>query len=546
MPPLTDTQEKVLALLPIFPSLLSMACSLTIIYVVYQHYRDKRQTTVYHRLLVGMSLCDVVTSFWVPWFAFLVPADTSTRVWAIGNDGTCTFMAFIFNFAFSGLLYNGTLSCYFLLTARFGWRDTDIAKRCELWMHGVVVLFPLICGLVFVGLGVYGEQPIGLGCWVDDYPHGCGTDEGQAACITPLLGWISAGLPVLVSFASLLINNLLIYCYVRKTVAKAKRHAVLALTGAQESHSSGNFSSILHNASSILHSIHRPTRNHDSQTRRIQSVAGQAALYVLVFFLNYIWTMILRIVGAGEKYWTDEHESDLLYLLVLQAIFMPLQGFFNLCVFSRPKYMRICKNYPSHSRFWVFRRAMFGDAVKLPKPRTTTLRPMRGAPENSTATISSTTARPVPQHEKELGKKNDTSNDAKVSFSERVNPMEVSSPEATAGNPHSIPDLRASRRGSMWLFDLLDSKKSNDDKIKNQDFSLPLNENNDRPLRQIEFDSFLFEFDDFSDFERVADENEGKDEDKNSPSGTEQLGEAIPEEVQEKENDGESPEGGQD
>jgi hypothetical protein len=168
MAPLTDTQEKVLALLPIIPSILSFAGSSAIIYVVYQHYRRRGKTTVYHRLLVGMSLCDLVASFWYPWFAFLTPATDSSwpSVWAIGNSGTCTFMGFIFNLNFTGLLYNTMLSYYFLLAARFGRSDEEISRRSEFWLHSGALIYPITCAFVLVGIGAYDEQPLGRGCWL--------------------------------------------------------------------------------------------------------------------------------------------------------------------------------------------------------------------------------------------------------------------------------------------------------------------------------------------------------------------------------------------
>jgi hypothetical protein len=172
MAPLTDTQEKVLALLPIIPSMLSFAGSSAIIYVVYQHRQRKGKSTVYHRLLVGMSLCDLVASFWYPWFSFLTPSSTEASypfVWAIGNDATCTFMGFIFSVNFTGVLYNAMLSYYFLLAARFGRSDDEIARRSELWLHLGALVYPITCAIVLAAIGAYDEQPLGRGCWLGTY-----------------------------------------------------------------------------------------------------------------------------------------------------------------------------------------------------------------------------------------------------------------------------------------------------------------------------------------------------------------------------------------
>lgn len=388
MPPLSDTQEKVLALLPIGPSIASLSSSLTILLVVYQHYHAKRQTTVYHRLLVAMSLCDMFVSFWIPWSHFLVPAETSTRLWAIGNTDTCAFIGFVNTFCIvTGLLYNAMLSFYFLLTARFGWRDSEIARCLEKPAHFVVVVYPLTCGLTLASLGVYAEQPIGGGCWVGDYPHGCGEEDGNEPCITILLGWITAGGPVMMGFASVVVNNLVIYCFVRSTVKRSQRYSMASSTN--RSSSTRNLSSSEHgslsdrgsssrrtghlltslkrSSSRLLQSSTTRRNNHntqDSQTRRLQSVGVQAALYCCFFFLTYAWVAWVRIMAGQPRYWTDEHESELFVPLVLQAFFLPLQGCLNLIAFSRPKYLTTRQAFPHQSRLWCFRRAMFGDLVK--------------------------------------------------------------------------------------------------------------------------------------------------------------------------------------
>jgi hypothetical protein len=99
----------------------------------------------------------------------------------------------------------------------------------------------------------------------------------------------------------------------------------------------------------------------DSQTRRVQAVATQAFLYVGSFVLTYAWQLILRIVEGsfGNASW----ESSLFPILVLNGIFMPLQGVFNLLVCARPNYLRARRDYPNESNFWCFRRALYGDAI---------------------------------------------------------------------------------------------------------------------------------------------------------------------------------------
>jgi hypothetical protein len=329
---LTDTQEKILSLLPILPSLLSVFGSLTIVHMV---LTSKRRSTPYKRLLLGMSVCDVVFSLSVPLWAFLLPNDTSHRVWAVGSDASCTVMGFFSQFSFSGILYNGMLSHYYLLTVRFAFRDVRIGRCAEPSMHILSIGFPAITAIIGAILGVYSDGEIGLQCWVDDYPRGCGVLEGESGvpCTSVLIAWIFGGWLMVFIILSMMINNVLIYRFVRQTIYRGRqRSSFVAGQGM------------------------------DSQTRRVQAVATQGFLYVGSFVLTYTWQFILRIVEGsfGDASW----ESALFPIMVLNAIFMPSQGFFNLLIYVRPNYMRARKEFPEETKLWCFHRALHGNVIE--------------------------------------------------------------------------------------------------------------------------------------------------------------------------------------
>jgi hypothetical protein len=306
--------------------------------IIHMVLTSKRKSTPYKRLLMGMSICDVISSLSIPLWAFLLPKDSSSqssRVWAVGNDTSCTAMGFFSQFSFSGILYNGMLSYYYLLTVRFAYQDRQMARCGEPFMHVLSIGFPTVTALIGAILGVYSDGEIGLQCWVDNYPKGCGDYVG-VPCLSPLIGWIFGGWIMFFMIFSIVINNVTIYRFVRQTIYHGRR---------QSSFAAG--------------------QGLDSQTRRVQAVATQAFLYVGSFVLTYAWQMILRIIEGsfGDGSW----ESSLFPLLVLNAIFMPLQGVFNILVYARPNYLRARKDYPNESRVWCFRRALHGDAIQPTK-----------------------------------------------------------------------------------------------------------------------------------------------------------------------------------
>jgi hypothetical protein len=51
-------------------------------------------------------------------------------------------------------------------------------------------------------------------------------------------------------------------------------------------------------------------------------------------------------------------------ILILQAIFLPAQGFFNAIVYFRPKYMQAKRKYKSETFIWYVRRSIIGEKLK--------------------------------------------------------------------------------------------------------------------------------------------------------------------------------------
>ena len=156
---LSDAQEKVLAILPFFSSLLSFLGSAQIVWMVF----SAKRITPYRRILFGLSCCDMFASFAYPWQSFLLPNATSQRVWAIGNDRTCSALGFAQQLFLASILYNAMLSLYFLLTVRQGMKDPVLARRYEPWMHVMAIGFPLVTATTGAVIGWYHEVEIGAG-----------------------------------------------------------------------------------------------------------------------------------------------------------------------------------------------------------------------------------------------------------------------------------------------------------------------------------------------------------------------------------------------
>lgn len=396
---LSELQDKALSILPCITSLLSCFGSAQIIFMVV----TARKTTPYRRILLGLSCSDFLCSLIYPWQAFLVPAATSPRVWAIGNDPTCSFLGFAQQIIFASILYNSMLSLYFLLTVRCGISNPQVGKKYEPWMHLLSIGYPLIAACIGLGFGVFNELEIGHGCWVNDYPKGCGvcgedtttatgdTNDCSATstCTDNIFAIVFGGVPAMLAFGMILVNNILVYLYVKNTIQKVRKRfksstlhqiASAAATTAAPSAAltAGNSSSNNTNSTgtrpalsvarrSIKRAIGRRLSSKsraaaDPQLQRIRAVFNQACWYVVAFMLTYLASFVLRILESIG--YDAQDEAKLFPLLVLEAILLPSQGWFNLFVYIRPSFWRTRRDYPNESYWWVFRRALYGERIK--------------------------------------------------------------------------------------------------------------------------------------------------------------------------------------
>lgn len=141
------------------------------------------------------------------------------------------------------------------------------------------------------------------------YDRGCDKTGG---CLNSIIAWFFVGGPLLFTIASLVVNNIIIFVYVKKS---------LQVTGRGKA--------------------------------QIRRVATQGFLYVGACFISYIPAFVLRLMGSrGHRLST---EADVYGILVLQSALLPLQGFLNMLIYIRPMYFRL--RHAGTSRWMAIRGA---------------------------------------------------------------------------------------------------------------------------------------------------------------------------------------------
>jgi hypothetical protein len=160
---LTLAQDKALSLTPVFSGLLSSWGSVTIIYMIV----TSSQGGCYKRIMLGLSVADLVSSVTIVLQPFLLPSDGQPeRVWAVGNDATCTAMGFFHQLSQASVWYTGFLSVFFLLSIRFDWSDKTMAKCTEPLFHILSIGYPLVTAVIGLVLGAYAQLDVGHACWL--------------------------------------------------------------------------------------------------------------------------------------------------------------------------------------------------------------------------------------------------------------------------------------------------------------------------------------------------------------------------------------------
>ena len=313
---LNERQLTTLVWIPRVSGLLSIIGSLCLI-----HLLKSRLDSSYKRLLLGLSLADILSSAWYAVGAFPVPADSGLPE-AYGNRATCSAQGFFFLFALdSSLFYNCAIMVYFYFTICAGMPPEKFTKRIEPFAHAFALLVPLTFAVVGLCQELYNWSG-GLRCGISAYPLGCDQIEemqctrGENAAI---FRWVFINVPSYLAVMIFYMCVLRVYWSFRGTSRNSQRFSMTSATANTE-----------------------------------RQVAMQCILYGLVFVNTSIWFVILSIIQAIIQATNNLSVKHKLFpLLVLMNLFYPMQGFFNLLLYVRPRYLQMRSANPTQSRVWA-------------------------------------------------------------------------------------------------------------------------------------------------------------------------------------------------
>lgn len=165
-------KSKIIAIAPKFPAVLSILGSSIIIRKVVSS--PEKRKDVYHRIMFGLSCCDIIASLNYFTGTWLIPkgqvGGLGPVFMASGSKATCSLSGFFTNFAVASPLYNGTLAWYYLLSIHQNWSDRKM-RKIEKWFHIIPIAFAIVSSSIALGFDMYGN--VDWLCWIlPDVPEG--------------------------------------------------------------------------------------------------------------------------------------------------------------------------------------------------------------------------------------------------------------------------------------------------------------------------------------------------------------------------------------
>lgn len=324
----------------------------------------RQHINVQKRLLIGISLCDMIQSACHICSTWAIPKNTmySFIKYNYGTQKTCTIQGF--SVIYGGLsvpIYNASLCIFYLICVKFHHiSDRKIATRIEPFMHLIAIVLPLlICSFCMLD-DVY--NPGWTSCHLVTYPRSCNFEQYNIECIrgekaTKYQLWCTA--IVVTCFLIMSISLSILYSEVKKQERRIRRWSFQTMRKEQnndnihqqqQQQQKSHLSLLSHiSAKPKSSTATRKTTTTTIAKRRRRKTSTkrvfQKALYYVIPFL-LVWTPTFLSIRLSRVKNANPTWSFIVVLLV--GIFAPLQGFFNAFVFFD---MRIFRCFGSFKKF---------------------------------------------------------------------------------------------------------------------------------------------------------------------------------------------------
>jgi hypothetical protein len=327
----TDAQLKSLAIVPKFAAALGIAGDLVIITEILVFDRHNKLKRTINRLLLAMSLCDLLSSSGFFLSTWPIPKEETGLFYNVGNETFCVVQGFMIQWGVSVPLLNMCLAIYYLLVIQYSWTEKQIRKKVEPIFYGLSLSIAIGTCSASVALDLFNNAS--LWCWIATLPSGCNEsfqNNGETDCLrgdnAGLYRWFFYY--VLVWIALLFVGVIMfkVYLSFRNLETANARYATTMSNHGRKKKAS-----------------------------RSRQVGIQGILYVGALYITFFFPSINRVAQfCGVTSFP---------LCLLQSISLPTQGFWNLLVYIRPRFIKYRSDHPG-TTIWGTLTAISYDQYK--------------------------------------------------------------------------------------------------------------------------------------------------------------------------------------
>ena len=365
---------------------ISFIASTTLVWYILRSH-DGLSTT-FHRLLFGLCIADIFSSFALMLASLMVPQELDYMIWnARGNTASCSAQGFLIALgSLCGLLYNCSICVYYLAIVKYQKKDDYISKKIEPWLHGVSIFFPLVACVTVLATQNYNAGVIHI-CYPKTYnpphcavpgfeqygypddvtPEGYSIPCGRGDEFVKNLMMYMISMPIIFGTPIVIfVTMTLIYRTVSKIEKKMQKYGVGALrlkkntlavqsgegsNGAQGINSNSGTneeeetSKIKSLCNKFFASCKKDSQQPASRSNKAQSQSKVIFYRALAYAMAWFVAWILYVVTFAWDVW-------ILPLYIVQSFLTPLQGLFNFCIYMYPKVMKAKRSKKDNLTWW--------------------------------------------------------------------------------------------------------------------------------------------------------------------------------------------------
>ena len=338
-------QDNFAIITPRITGSLSVVSSSILIYLIMRS--DTKLSTIYHRIMFGMAVADILSSAAMALTTIPMPRDLSnygfdTELWKgtrLGNQQTCTAQGFFFALGVIAMYgYNASLCTYYTCVIFFKMKERTIVKYVERFLlHPGPIIMSLSLSIPPIVLEKYNPTNFDVWCTLS---QGRGQGVVDQSVEESVLVLISLFLTYIVICFVLIIWRVV---YIERQI----RHAV------NDNSHDRNFlrRSPLESSETSLQRRGELLNRVVETSDNTKVVFLQASAYILAFLVTLSMPFV-RTLSLEESLWIFES----------QVILMPLQGLFNLIIFIAHKIYNYRRIHPNETRYYVLRKLFLGQA----------------------------------------------------------------------------------------------------------------------------------------------------------------------------------------